>query len=136
MRPMFRYIVINYLIPTNLMNRFRYSKPFWVASDIKLLTVEEQKAFLKVAAQPHNYPRYAFLIQIKLQTDEMIGLTWDCIDQDNHILAICRMLDFRYQKNLWRAGSPKVQHSYRSIPLTAQAYDLFRFLYETKEFRK
>ena len=136
MGTMFRSAVMNHLIPTHPMDGVRYTKPIKAANDIKFLTVDEQKAFLKTAKRSHNYPQYFLLLQTGLRTGEMIGLTWDCIDWDKHTLTVNKTLEFRHKQHQWRAGPPKTQHSYRTIPLTDQAYQLLRTLYETKEYRK
>ena len=133
---MFKSAVENHLISSHPMDGVKFSKPVKAANDIKFLSVDEQKDFLKTAAQSRNYAQYYLILQTGLRTGELIGLTWDCIDWDKHTLTINKTMEYRYAQETWRAGPPKTQHSYRTIPLTDQAYDLLYSLYETKEYRK
>lgn len=133
MGTMFRAAVMNDVISKHPMDGVRYTKPVKAASDHRVLTVDEQKIFLKVAKSSHNYYQYAFILETGLRTGELIGLTWDAIDWDNHTLTVNKTLEFRHKQKFWRAGPPKTQTSYRTIPLTAQAYNI---LLELKEKRK
>lgn len=133
MGTMFRAAVMNDVISKHPMDGVRYTKPVKAASDHRVLTVDEQKIFLKVAKSSHNYYQYAFILETGLRTGELIGLTWDAIDWNNHTLTVNKTLEFRHKQKFWRAGPPKTQTSYRTIPLTAQAYNI---LLELKEKRK
>lgn len=44
-------------------------------------------------------------------------------------------LEFRYKQDEWRAGPPKTESSYRTIPLTDTAYGILREIYDTREYR-
>ena len=88
---------------------------------VRALTIEEQKKFLEVAKNSSNYNQYAFLLQTGLRTGEMIGLTWDVIDWEKRTLTVNKTLEYRHKQGCWRAGPPKTQQSYRTIPLTAKA---------------
>lgn len=133
MGTMFRAAVINDVISKHPMDGVRYTKPVKAPSDHRVLTTDEQKKFLEVAKSSHNYYQYAFILETGLRTGELIGLTWDAIDWDNHTLTVSKTLEFRHKQKFWRAGPPKTQTSYRTIPLTAQAYNI---LLEMKEKRK
>ena len=133
MGTMFRAAVMNDVISKHPMDGVRYTKPVKAASDHRVLTTDEQKIFLDVAKSSHNYYQYAFILETGLRTGELIGLTWDAIDWDNHTLTVNKTLEFRHKQKFWRAGPPKTQTSYRTIPLTAQAYNI---LLELKEKRK
>lgn len=133
MGTMFRAAVMNDVISKHPMDGVRYTKPVKAASDYRVLTTDEQKIFLDVAKSSHNYYQYAFILETGLRTGELIGLTWDAIDWDNHTLTVNKTLEFRHKQKFWRAGPPKTQTSYRTIPLTAQAYNI---LLELKEKRK
>lgn len=133
MGTMFRAAVMNDVISKHPMDGVRYTKPVKAASDHRVLTTDEQKKFLEVAKSSHNYYQYAFILETGLRTGELIGLTWDAIDWDNHTLTVNKTLEFRHKQKFWRAGPPKTQTSYRTIPLTAQAYNI---LLELKEKRK
>ena len=59
----------------------------------------------------------------------MIGLTWDAIDLKNRTLTVNKTLEYRHDTGHWRAGPPKTQSSYRTIPLTNRAYSILKELY-------
>lgn len=62
----------------------------------------------------------------------MIGLTWDAIDWQNRTLTVDKTLEYRHKQGSWRAGAPKAQKSYRTIPLTDRAYDILQEIYQTR----
>ncbi len=133
MGTMFRAAVINDVISKHPMDGVRYTKPVRAASDHRVLSVEEQRKFLEAAKSSHNYYQYALILETGLRTGEMIGLTWDAVDLENRTLTVNKTLEFRHNQHVWRAGPPKTQTSYRTIPLTTQAYNL---LLELREMRK
>lgn len=133
MGTMFRSAVINDVICKHPMDGVRYTKPVKAASDHRVLSVEEQRKFLEAAKSSHNYYQYALILETGLRTGEMIGLTWDAVDLDNRTLTVNKALEFRHKQQTWRAGPPKTQTSYRTIPLTNRAYTL---LTELRELRK
>jgi integrase len=126
MGTMFRSAVMNDLIIKHPMDGVRYSKPLRAVDDIKFLTVEEQQKFLAVAKRSHNYNQYALILETGLRTGELIGLTWDAIDWEKRTLTVNKTLEFRHKQSAWRAGPPKTQQSYRTIPLTNRAYEILR----------
>ncbi len=133
MGTMFRSAVMNDVISKHPMDGVRYTKPVKPASEHRVLSVAEEQKFLEVAESSHNYYQYAILLETGLRTGEMIGLTWDMIDWDNRTLTVNKTLEFRHRQKEWRAGPPKTQTSYRTIPLTNRAYQLFL---ELKQMRK
>lgn len=68
MGTMFRAAVLNGMLDKHPMDGVRFNKPIRAVDDIKFLTVEEQKAFLKAAEGSHNYPQYAFILETGLRT--------------------------------------------------------------------
>lgn len=122
MGTMFRSALMNGLIAKHPMDGVRYTKPVRAVSDIKFLTIEEQEKFLEVAKRSHNYFQYALMLETGLRTGEMIGLTWDAIDWKKRTLTVNKTLEYRHKQGYWRAGPPKTQQSYRTIPLTSKAY--------------
>ena len=126
MGTMFRSAVMNDLIPKHPMDGVRYTKPVRAVDDIKFLTVDEQKQFLETAKRSHNYFQYALILETGLRTGELIGLTWDAIDWEKRTLTVNKTLEFRHKQQHWRAGPPKTQHSYRTIPLTNRAYEILK----------
>lgn len=136
MGTMFRAAVMNDVVSKHPMDGVRYTKPVKAASDHRVLTVDEQIIFLEVAKSSHNYYQYAFILETGLRTGELIGLTWDAIDWDNHTLTVNKTLEFRHKQKFWRAGPPKTQTSYRTIPLTTQAYNILLKLKEKRKTQK
>lgn len=118
MGTMFKAAKSNDLIKKHPMDGVRFTKPVRAADDIKFLTREEQRTFLKTARRSHNYNQYALILETGLRTGEMIGLTWDAVDFENRALTMNKTLEFRYNSQTWRARPPKTQQSYRTIPLT------------------
>jgi len=125
----------NGFIDRHPMDGVRYTKPVRAVDDIHFLTVDEQKRFLEAAKNSHNYAQYALILETGLRTGEMIGLTWDAIDWEKRTLTVNKTLEFRYKQDEWRAGPPKTESSYRTIPLTDTAYNILREIYDTREYR-
>ena len=125
----------NGFIDRHPMDGVRYTKPVRAVDDIHFLTVDEQKRFLEAAKGSHNYAQYALILETGLRTGEMIGLTWDAIDLEKRTLTVNKTLEFRYKQDEWRAGPPKTESSYRTIPLTDTAYGILREIYDTREYR-
>ena len=124
----------NGFIDRHPMDGVRYTKPVRAVDDIHFLTVDEQKRFLEAAKGSHNYAQYALILETGF-TGEMIGLTWDAIDWEKRTLTVNKTLEFRYKQDEWRAGPPKTESSYRTIPLTDTAYGILREIYDTREYR-
>ena len=125
----------NGFIDRHPMDGVRYTKPVRAVDDIHFLTVDEQKRFLEAAKGSHNYAQYALILETGLRTGEMIGLTWDAIDWEKHTLTVNKTLEYRHKQGVWRAGPPKTESSYRTIPLTDTAYGILREIYDTREYR-
>ena len=125
----------NGFIDRHPMDGVRYTKPVRAVDDIHFLTVDEQKRFLEAAKGSHNYAQYALILETGLRTGEMIGLTWDAIDWEKRTLTVNKTLEFRYKQDEWRAGPPKTESSYRTIPLTDTAYGILREIYDIREYR-
>lgn len=124
MGTMFRAAVMNDMIRKHPMDGVRFTKPVRATDDIKFLTRDEQRVFLETAKRSRNYNQYALILETGLRTGEMIGLTWDAIDWKARTLTVNKTLEFRHKQKVWRAGPPKTQHSYRTIPLTDRAYEI------------
>lgn len=133
---MFKAAKENGLIEKHPMDGVRFDSPIKAVDEIHFLTVSEQKAFLEIAKHSHNYAQYALILETGLRTGEVIGLTWDAIDWENHTLTVNKTMEFRHKQHEWRAGPPKTKTSYRTIPLTDTAYQILRDLYLGREYRK
>lgn len=136
MGTMFRAAVMNDIISKHPMDGVRYTKPVRAPADHRVLTVEEQAKFLEAAQCSHNYRQYALILETGLRTGELIGLTWDAIDWEARTLTVNKTLEFRHNQHVWRAGPPKTQTSYRTIPLTNRAYSILWEIYKERETRK
>lgn len=128
--------LMNDLIAKHPMNGVRYTKPVRAASDIKFLTLDEQERLLEVAKRSHNYYQYALILETGLRTGELIGLTWDAIDLENKTLTVNKTLEYRHDRGYWRAGPPKTQQSYRTIPLTNKACGILEKVSYGRKARK
>lgn len=133
---MFKAAKENGLIEKHPMDGVRFDSPIKAVDEIHFLTVSEQKAFLEIAKHSHNYAQYALILETGLRTGEVIGLTWDVIDWENHTLTVNKTMEFRHKQHEWRARPPKTKKSYRTIPLTDTAYQILRDLYLGREYRK
>ena len=124
MGTMLKAAKMNDMINRHPMDGVRYTKPVRAVDDIHFLTREEQARFLEVAKRSHNYFQYALILETGLRTGEMIGLTWDAINFEKRTLTVNKTLEYRHSKTEWRAGPPKTQQSYRTIPLTERAVEI------------
>ena len=136
MGTMFKAAKMNDLIAKHPMDGVRFSKLVRAVDDIHYLTREEQRLFLETAQRSHNYNQYALILETGLRTGEMIGLTWDAIDFERRTLTVNKTLEFRHAQKVWRAGPPKTQQSYRTIPLTDKAYDILKEVWDSRSGRK
>lgn len=136
MGTMFKAAKMNDLIAKHPMDGVRFTKPVRATDDIKFLTRDEQRVFLETAKRSHNYNQYALILETGLRTGEMIGLTWDAIDFEKRTLTVNKTLEFRHGEQYWRAGPPKTQHSYRTMPLTDRAYEILKGIWDNRPERK
>ena len=136
MGTMFKAALMNGMISKHPMDGVRYTKPVRAKDDIRFLKREDQKKFLEVAKRSHNYNQYALILETGLRTGEMIGLTWDAIDFNKKTLTVNKTLEYRHGQHFWRAGPPKTQNSYRTIPLTDKAYEILKTIYDSRTDRK
>lgn len=136
MGTMLKAALMNGMISKHPMDGVRYTKPVRAKDDIRFLTREDQKKFLEVAKRSHNYNQYALILETGLRTGEMIGLTWDAIDFNKKTLTVNKTLEYRHGQHFWRAGPPKTQNSYRTIPLTDKAYEILKTIYDSRTDRK
>ena len=124
------------MIAKHPMDGVRFTKPVRATDDIKFLTRDEQRVFLETAKRSRNYNQYALILETGLRTGEMIGLTWDAIDFEKRTLTVNKTLEFRHGEQYWRAGPPKTQHSYRTIPLTDRAYEILKGIWNSRPEQK
>ncbi len=96
----------------------------------------KQRVSLETAKRSRNYNQYALILETGLRTGEMIGLTLDAIDFEKRTLTVNKTLEFRRGEKYWRAGPPKTQHSYRTIPLTDRAYEILKGIRNSRPEQK
>jgi len=136
MGTMFKAAKMNDLITKHPMDGVRFTKPVRAVDDIKCLTTDEQQKFMEAAKRSHNYAQYALILETGMRTGEVIGLIWDAIDWKARTLTVNKTLEFRHKQKVWRAGPPKTQQSYRTIPLTDQAYEILKGIWNSRPERK
>lgn len=136
MGTMFKAAKMNDLIAKHPMDGVRFTKPVRAVDDIKCLTTDEQQKFMEAAKRSHNYAQYALILETGLRTGEVIGLTWDAIDWKARTLTVNKTLEFRHKQKVWRAGPPKTQQSYRTIPLTDRAYEILKEIKDKRPWQK
>lgn len=110
--------------------------PSTTTVDIKFLTRDDQRTFLEAAKRSRNYNQYALILETGLRTGELIGLTWDAIDFEKRTLTVNKTLEYRHAQHCWRAGPPKTQQSYRTIPLTDFACEILKGIWDHREEQK
>lgn len=136
MGTMFKAAKMNDIITKHPLETVRFSKPVRAVDDIKFLTRDEQAAFLQTAQRSHNHDQYALVLETGLRVGEIVGLTWDAIDFEKRTLTVNKTLEYRHSLKVWRAGPPKTQESYRTIPLTDNAYEILKRIWDNRDGRK
>ena len=68
MGAMFKAAKMNDLIAKHPMDGVRFTKPVRATDDIKFLTRDEQRVFLKTAKRSRNYNQYALILETGLRT--------------------------------------------------------------------
>ncbi|MDE7219666.1 MAG: site-specific integrase, partial [Oscillospiraceae bacterium] len=76
------------------------------------------------------------LTNVKPMHCEVIGLSWDAINWEKRTLTVNKTLEYRHKQGFWRAGPPKTQQSYRTIPLTNRAYEILQSVELSRAYRK
>lgn len=124
----------NDLIRKSPVTKSNVKMPKEVEREIDFFTIEEQKQFLAVAKDYAYYEQFRLILETGLRTGEVIGLTWDCVDLEERTITIDKTLGFRYSDQEWKWGPPKTSHGYRTIYLTAGAYEVLKSLKEKESF--
>ena len=91
-------------------------------------TGRRHEKYLPTLPEARNYYQYALILKI--------GLTWDAIDFEKRTLTVNKTLECRHKQHFWRAGPPKTQQSYRTIPLTDRAYEILKGIWDSRPERK
>lgn len=123
---LFQTAVDNDIIMKNPVKRTVKCPESKKAKERRVLTIQEQKAFLDAAFGTSNYNQFSFLLQTGLRTGEMIGLKWEDIDFDGKVIHIRRTMEYRYSVGEWRIGPPKSKTGYRDIPMTKECIRILK----------
>lgn len=99
---------------------------------VRVLTIEEQEAFLEVAKKSSYCRQYQFILQTGLRIGELIGLKWEDINFEKKTISVQRSVKFHTREN-FTVSEPKSMAGYRIIPLTDSAYNILK---EIKSERK
>ena len=91
-------------------------------------TGKRHEKYLPTLPEARNYYQYALILKI--------GLTWDAIDFEKRTLTVNKTLECRHKQHFWRAGPPKTQQSYRTIPLTDRAYEILKGIWDSRPEQK
>lgn len=136
MRMLFDCAVENELLAKNPVTKSVKCTSGRKAKQMRTLTIEEQRSFLKTVNGTSNYNQFALLLQTGLRTGEMIGLRWQDINFEKRVLHIRRTMEYRYSTNEWKIGEPKTKNSVRDVPLTQEAINILRNQKEKLETMK
>lgn len=94
-------------IPTNPAEAIGIDLPREKQHEIQPMEDDEVKRFIEVI-QNHRY-RALYLITLftGLREGEVLGLSWDCVDWDNHILTIKQQLQKNREEKVYYIETPK-----------------------------
>lgn len=96
------------------------------AKQKKVLTLNEQHAFLEFAKNRIYYNQFAFILQTGLRIGELIGLKWSDIDFQKKVVHIQRTMGYNSSAKSWQTGEPKSRSGCRYIPLTQEAIQILK----------
>lgn len=130
MNIIFQQAVENDLIIKNPIKKSVKCKGGADSKEKRVLTIEEQKAFLMQAKKKCNYISYAIVLQTGVRAGELIALLWSDIDFKNNIIHINKTAKYNYKEKTWEIGPPKSENSNRIIPMTRECR---RLLFLQKE---
>ena len=98
----------------------------------KVLSVDEHKAFLKVAKESSYYNQYSFILQTGLRIGELTALQWEDVDFKVKTIHVRHTIDLNGKEKAIKMSSTKTKAGDRMIPLTNEA---LRILKEEKKKR-
>lgn len=132
--------VDNDLIAKNPATKVKLPKK--VENTRRVLTLEEQKAFLACAKTYENGEIFFLILATGLRIGEALALTWNDIDFEDSILSVNRTQieyydrvddKFIYQKGY---STPKTKAGNRKIPLIPAILDLLKELKDKQDANK
>jgi len=109
-------------IPRNVSSAT--TRPRARKKEIKVLNQEEIERFLECAKNHRLYPAFLLLLTTGLRRGELLGLEWKNINWERKTLTVERNLV--YLKGKFRFEEPKTKGSYRTIPLSDNAFKVLK----------
>lgn len=113
--------VTNGIIPKNVASKVLIPKS--EKKEIKIFSLKEQVSFIEVAKTLYMGELFMFSLGTGMRIGEILALTWDDINFDEHILKVRKTLnitkDHDDPESKWQKtfGAPKTETSTRTIPL-------------------
>lgn len=114
-------IIINN--PSDAITLPRFKKQ--TQDDKRVMTMDEQRTFLKYAADSLYYPFYVVALQTGMRVNEICGLQWNDIDFDRKEIHVSGTLVYIRGKGRFK-DTPKSQTSDRKIPMLPEVEKILR----------
>lgn len=96
--------------------------------DRKVMTREEEEAFILAASKYYQSYLFLFVLQTGLRVGEVCAIKWSDIDYKNKILTIYRTV--HKEKDKYIFNYPKTKAGIRKVPLTDEAIRLLEIMKE------
>lgn len=132
--------VDNELISRNPANKVII--PRRIRKEARVLTVEEQEEFIKIAREYSNGEAFILILATGLRIGEALALTWDDIDFENKMLMVNKTqvehvvhADGKPVRQV-NYSTPKTETGNRTIPLIPAAIDLLKEIQEKQKIQK
>lgn len=99
------------------------------------LTIEQQRAFMNYISNNPFFCRWTPLFTVLLGTGcrigEIIGLRWEDVDFENHMISINHSMVYYQKKSgdnkcVYQISSPKTKAGVRNIPMMQEVYEAFK----------
>ena len=88
----------------------------------RVLTENEIQLLYEVSRNQRLYPFFVTALNTGMRIGEIIGLTWDCVDFENHIIKVEKTLCYlpNNGNGIYEFHPPKTRAGRRNIPMTKQ----------------
>lgn len=132
----FSSAVANEIIPKNPISR-EIKCPGSKKAERRVLTVDEQKAFIESCSDSPYREEYCFILQTGLRVGELLALTWADVDFQKKVLKISKSLHYQGKKERqFVLTETKTKKGMREIPLTDEAVEILRRKRNKRKKRK
>ena len=132
----FSSAVANEIIVKNPISR-EIKCPGEKKKERRVLTVDEQKAFIESCKDSIYGEEYCFVLQTGLRVGELLALTWADVDFQKKILRISKSLHYQGKKERqFVLTETKTRNGMREIPLTDEAAEILRKKRNKRKKRK